>query len=263
MKAIKVCVVIFMVLCLVSLALTVTLCFFRENEKEKRVALEAEVVRIEGITQTLNANIDTIKAENRTLDQEVKRQIQEVTTYKNKLRDEKNVTDQLYAQIKQFESQLAQVNDEYATYKKSTSKAVDDYKAQNEQLLSRIAILKSAGRGASSMYDAKTTAVPVSAPYPDVYGDDTTGTVDLAPVVVKPATTVLGNIEVINRRFDFVVLNIGRDDGLVIGDQFGVYRDDVQIGSVRVEKLYDKLAACVIEHEEVYNPFQEGDVVGG
>ena len=45
----------------------------------------------------------------------------------------------------------------------------------------------------------------------------------------------------VNRKFNFVVINVGLEDNLKMGDRLRVVRDGKDIANVQVEKLYDRL----------------------
>jgi len=54
-------------------------------------------------------------------------------------------------------------------------------------------------------------------------------------------------------------LNLGRIDGVKIGDTMQVYRFDQPIGIVEVLQVRDRLSACDIKRET--SPIAEGDLV--
>ena len=65
----------------------------------------------------------------------------------------------------------------------------------------------------------------------------------------------------VNRKFDFVVVNLGSRDNLRMGDRLEVLRDGKSIASVEVEKLYDNFAAATIVEERKNAQIQEGDSI--
>ena len=66
----------------------------------------------------------------------------------------------------------------------------------------------------------------------------------------------------VNRKFNFVVINLGSQENVKIGDKFPVLRQDKKIGTVEVEKLYEKFSAATILEENSKTPIQEGDSLG-
>lgn len=68
-----------------------------------------------------------------------------------------------------------------------------------------------------------------------------------------------GRVLVINKDYNFVVLNIGSKDGLSVGNEFSVYHNSVYIGDVRVEQLHDTMAAAGFVSPALRDKIQEGD----
>jgi len=76
-----------------------------------------------------------------------------------------------------------------------------------------------------------------------------------SPAITQP------QVMTVNRKFNFVVINIGMNDKLKMGDRLRVERDGKGIGTVEVEKLYDSFSAATIIDEKKNKPIQEGDSV--
>ncbi|HPW64607.1 MAG TPA: hypothetical protein PLY30_00490, partial [Candidatus Omnitrophota bacterium] len=78
-----------------------------------------------------------------------------------------------------------------------------------------------------------------------------------APVDLSRGTRIL----TVNRKFNFVVVNMGLKDGLKMGDQLKVVKGGVPSATLQIEKLYDKFAAATILNENAQNQVAEGDEV--
>jgi hypothetical protein len=70
-----------------------------------------------------------------------------------------------------------------------------------------------------------------------------------------------GQVVVVNREYDFIVMNLGRNHGLAIGQEFQIVRNDEVLGLVKVEKVYDELSAATIVQESQPDTIREGDLV--
>jgi uncharacterized protein YoxC len=70
-----------------------------------------------------------------------------------------------------------------------------------------------------------------------------------------------GQVVVVNREYDFVVMDIGKNQGIAIGQKFEVVRGSDVLGTVKVEKVYDDLAAAAILSDADVTAIQEGDTV--
>jgi hypothetical protein len=70
-----------------------------------------------------------------------------------------------------------------------------------------------------------------------------------------------GQVIVVNREYDFIVMNLGKNHGLSIGQEFQIVRGSEVLGRVKVEKVYDELSAAAILPESKKSTIKEGDTV--
>lgn len=98
-----------------------------------------------------------------------------------------------------------------------------------------------------------------------------TPTVELDKIVVKsdeatsaPAASRAqgeGQVIVVNREYDFIVMDLGKKQGLQVGQEFQIMRGDEVLGRVKVEKVYEELSAAAILPESKKDSIREGDLV--
>lgn len=72
---------------------------------------------------------------------------------------------------------------------------------------------------------------------------------------------VQGKVLVINRDYNFAVINLGSKDGIKLGDIFSVYHNDTYIGDVKVEKIHDSMSAAGFSTLESGTKVGENDKV--
>jgi peptidoglycan hydrolase CwlO-like protein len=78
----------------------------------------------------------------------------------------------------------------------------------------------------------------------------------------RPSTsTSEGKVLVINREYNFAVINLGSKDGVAIGDVFYVYHNSKYIGDITLEKIHDSMAAAGFASSAMKNKIAEGDRV--
>lgn len=70
-----------------------------------------------------------------------------------------------------------------------------------------------------------------------------------------------GQVVVVNREYDFIVMNLGKNQGLIVGQEFQVMRNREVLGRVKVEKVYDELSAAAILPNSKKDSIREGDSV--
>lgn len=73
---------------------------------------------------------------------------------------------------------------------------------------------------------------------------------------------IIGEVLVVNREHNFVVLNRGVEHSLREGDLLQIYRDDKRLGSVQIETAYQKISAATVI-EGFVEDFKTGDGVVG
>jgi hypothetical protein len=81
------------------------------------------------------------------------------------------------------------------------------------------------------------------------------------PATAPGPQSLAGKVLVVNREFNFVVINLGSKDGVKAGSRFAVLQGDRQVGTVEVERLYDNLCAANVLVEEKKGQLQEGSAV--
>lgn len=89
--------------------------------------------------------------------------------------------------------------------------------------------------------------------------------VELGKIVVAPTVPTEaspeGKVLVINRDYDFAVINLGSKDGIGSGAIFSVYHNNKYIGDVKVEKIYDSMSAAGFISDNLKDKINEGDKV--
>lgn len=88
--------------------------------------------------------------------------------------------------------------------------------------------------------------------------------IKLEKIVVKPETGELiseGQVLVVNKEFDFVVINLGENDGLKVGSRLQVLKDSQILGTVEVEKIYGNMSAATIMPDIKKDQLKEGCAV--
>lgn len=131
----------------------------------------------------------------------------------------------------------------------------------------------SSSRSRKSLLESKYDATRLTNRAMSESGSSRSGSIELPPIVVKPqgqgqyysgsygSGGMKDGAKVISvdRDNNFVILNLGRIDGVKIGDTLQVYRFDQPIGIVEVLQVRDRLSACDIKRET--SPIAEGDLV--
>ena len=94
--------------------------------------------------------------------------------------------------------------------------------------------------------------------------------VELPAIVVRPqgglpvpgsskAPAVEGKVLTVKRENNFVVVDLGEDAGVKIGDTFRVYRDGKQVADLEAIQVRKNVSACDIKKEN--SPIKPGDII--
>ncbi len=70
-----------------------------------------------------------------------------------------------------------------------------------------------------------------------------------------------GKVLVVNKEYNFVVINLGKKDGVELEQVFSIYRGNNYLGDIKVEKLHDSMAAAGFILEDTKDKVKEGDKV--
>jgi chromosome segregation ATPase len=87
--------------------------------------------------------------------------------------------------------------------------------------------------------------------------------VELPPIVVRPATStsdlLVGRVAALNKENNFVIIDLGEEAGIKVGDTFRVYREGKTIGAIEVIQVRRSIAACDVKKET--SPIRVGDLI--
>ncbi len=79
--------------------------------------------------------------------------------------------------------------------------------------------------------------------------------------VMKLSERLEGKVLVVNREYEFAVINLGESDGLGTSDILSVYQDEEFLGNVKVEESRDRMAVVTLLDAEVRDKIKEGDLI--
>jgi len=240
-----------LVLSLASFFLTFVLFTTRENEKEKRLIVDEKNALLLSHNEELNAKIKEYQDNEKKFNAQISKIIEEKASLSEKLevceKERQNALDN----ISGLQIKLENGKKEFAEYKKKTGEIVNDFKKQNEKLLNQVENLRStvSGEGmvAMSVVDSASTVPVIAAQIPTA----TAKRADQLPkVVVTPPNVKTGKVIVVNRKYNFFICNLGKEDGLALNDKVAVFQNNQLIATGVVEKVYDNLSANGIQKEK-------------
>ena len=91
-------------------------------------------------------------------------------------------------------------------------------------------------------------------------------TVELSPIIVRKdqagvASSVKGRVVEVNQAHQFVVVDKGSEDGILLGMTLDIIRGAARVGRVRVVRVRPQISACDVIRSDTVDPLQVGDAV--
>lgn len=217
----RVSVVLAFLLSLTSLGGAGYLYLLLTGEQLERQSLEEAQAELEEQSNTLSQQVAQYRAMSDGMRDSLAQVVEDHQGFKDEMEQRRLESAELRSQLEAVQTRLAQ----------APAEMLDDLPVQEE-----------AGEGAAEFPAAsERPAEPVEAPVP------------AAPREPEVLT--------VNRKFNFIVVNLGQKDGLKLGDEIPILRDGKSIGKVQVERIFPDFAAATILQENKQGEIREGDAV--
>jgi hypothetical protein len=218
------------------------------QEREERATLEAQRVQLQD-------QIESLQREEEHLQTQVSRLREQLKSYSVENAKIKKELDDRYLDISNFQDQIRSLENRNSALERQLTGEPLDTVTEGSELVAQP--LEFSSETASDVPAASTTETEAAAP--ETPASETAAVEPQAtqPEASAPAEVAteeeslvpLPQVMTVNRKFNFVVINLGLKDGLKMGDRLEVFRDGQPIAEIQVEKLYDRFAAATILQE--------------
>ena len=251
--------------------------FFMDRNKEqaRRMWAEDQLEKIKTAKESLEKERDElIKAK-----QALEGQVSDVSTQAKKLADdlaaEKRAREAVSAELVKtrgeaddLTGQLRTQEDEKKAITEELAKAKQSYQALSNELTTLRQAKEALERRVKEMLTSQASEAEkiVVKPAQSSASEESTSAA-AAPAAAAPsqaapsAKATSGKVLVVNREFNFVVVNLGTKDGMQIGTKVTIFRNDKKIGSAQVERVYENMSAATLLAEEQKGQSKEGDQI--
>jgi flagellar biosynthesis chaperone FliJ len=284
-------VIILIILVLISLSVAGGGFYLLQKEKTRSLELEQKLEELntkQRITQDRLRESERLIADLQIKLQDAKSQIDTLT---QDLDNEKNARQQAEGRLEQLKAELDEQKGFRSDLENKLSKAQEDVKKtanrlkelekRRTDLESKIQELEEKSKqielgkivvspeGATAQPVGETTAEAVpgagaaaeTLPPAQAQPPKSVGPVKETETNIPGAHGLEGKVLVINKDYNFVVINLGTKDGVKIGDIFAVYHSDKYLGDVKIEKVHDSMAAAGFVTGDIKDKTYEGDKV--
>lgn len=198
------------------------------SEKRAREALEASQVQFQEMVQSLQSETENYRTEMERMRSQLKSYLKEKDSLTKELEQNGIEISGLKKKIYEFETR-----NQAGTGPTTAIEGVLD----------------------SAAPSSETAAAPLASEASQPKGE-------LPPVIEttqEPVPAKIPRVMTVNRKFNFVVVNLGARDNLKMGDQLNVEKKGKKVAIVQVEKLYEDFAAATILEEDKNSPIKDGD----
>ncbi len=226
-RPLKVAIILAFIISLISLVGSISIYQSLNKERRERLALQASQ---EGIQE--KAKIFS-EAAAKSSDEAAKLQ-QVIQTYKQDQISMRKELDKTTQELTKFRTKLSEVEERTMIMQKAAEEIQLDFESLDDPL--------------PTVSTSKQPSAPEKKAAPP-------------PPAASASVTKNAQVLTVNRKFNFVVVNIGIKEGVKMGDNLTVERAGSSVGLVTVEKLYDNFSAATIMKESKDAPIKDGDAV--
>lgn len=227
---------------IISLLCVAGLLFVMFQERVKRIEAEQALTETEQAKQTLELKLDQAQLELIQLRDRARLLAEEVEQEKRSYQQTLEELEQKSTQLVVIENNLQDERKKVLNLEQTLTQLRQDYSRLKEELSTAEARL---GGLRGQLEESK----------------DKTG-VKLKKIVVKPKKeSLMGKVLVVNREFQFLVIDLGSKDGLSVGDEFVIYQGSEEVGKVQIERVYDTMStATILPGAEEYKIMEDSTV---
>lgn len=251
-------------LIIIVLALASGLFYFYQQEHAKNIQLQEQIEELnvrQRITEAKLGETKKLATEFQLKLQEAKIQVDALT---NELTQEKsarlevsNKMDQISIDLEQQKALRQDLENWLSQSKVEGKKLKDQIQVITQEKIELEAKIKNLESGSNGVELGRVVINP----------DKTT----VSQLTKKPASVekkvealqvklLEGKIAVVNKEYNFAVINLGSKDGVNLGDEFSVTRGGKVIGGLKVEKVHESMSAAGFA-VELKDKIRENDVV--
>lgn len=235
----------------------------QRRERDVRLAKERELLLVKSENEDLDQQLREVRTAKQQIEGELAKIKDQLAKAAQELETERQAKETLAKSVDERQREIDRLGkdlEQNRSERTSMSEQLAQLKKEQETLHTQLAELEQA------KVDLESKVLEFSSAHPTVELDKVvvTGTGAQAAstsAAGDQAAAVQGQVVVVNREYDFIVMNLGKNHGLAIGQEFQIVRGDQVLGRVKVEKVYDELSAAAILPESKKDEIREGDTV--
>lgn len=227
----------------------------RNAERAKRIWVEDQLARVTAAREELAKERNELADAKEALEAQLGDLTQQAKALSDQLAQEKRARTTLTNQLAETQQEVASLREqvdserqEKQTITEELARAKQSYQALSNELTTLRQAKEALEKRVKEMLAARVR--------------------EAEQIVVKPKPeetsrieAVEGKVLVVNREFNFVVVNLGTQDEIAKGNRLEVLRDGQRVGLAEVDRIYENMSSANIVQEETPGPLQAGDTV--
>jgi len=272
-------VLILVVLVFFALALAGGAYYLLQKERGKNLSLQAELDDVKNKQKVAEAKLEESKKAISEMEQKLNSAQSQIDTLKRQLEQERADKEQAISRVSQIQAEVdkqkalrADLEQKYSQAQAETANIqsqLNDLKNKKIELEAKIKDLESKVAQSEQQQVQAQPAQGVDLGTVVVEGDAAAETTAAAEGVAMPAKPQPnkklagpeGKVLVVNREYNFAVINLGSKDGVSMGDIFKVYRGNRELGEIKIEKIHESMSAGTFLSPQIKDKINEGDKV--
>ena len=233
--------------------------YLQIQERDRRQARERELQLAMAENDDLKVRVQDLQQTKSRIEGDLARAKQDLAQSQDELAKSHQAQEELGRSVEAREQEISRLTKDLEQIRTESQQATSKLQHERDAAQQQVADLEHA----KSELEAKVLEL---AGQPFVQLEKVRVSSDASPAsAVVQANAVLppsqGQVVVVNREYDFIVVNLGKNQGLSVGQEFQVVRGDEVLGRVKVEKVYDELSAAAILPDSKKESIREGDLI--
>jgi membrane protein involved in colicin uptake len=257
---------------IISLILTGGLFYLFQNEHKKAMDLQADLELVKTSLKVAEGRLEDSQRTISNLNVKIQEANGKIDKFSSDLRQEQALRQEAQNQVEQLRADLdrqtslkAELEGKLTKLQKDASSAEDQLKdllSKKTDLENRLGALEAQAKNAQdeNVELGKVVVSPDSGAQAKAEKPAATSATTVASATKEAKAAAEGKVLVINKDYNFVVINLGNKDGINVGDVFSIYRNNKYVGDAKVEKVHDSMSAAGVS-ADLKDKVNEGDKV--
>jgi predicted nucleic acid-binding Zn-ribbon protein len=269
----KILKVLFVILFLASLCGAGAGLYFLQLEKMKTATLEVKLDEAQKRQKITAAKLEDALNREEILQAELDRFREQIASLSDEIEREREAKNEAFVQLDQLKQQLQQEASLKRKLQSELSRLKNEANTLNTQLSKlssqNLRLEKKIKRLNIASQKVELGTIVVNQPQiperkseaAEVAVGEQAGEEAVTTASLPQKMPLKGRILILNRDYDFVVIDLGSNNGLSVGDIFSVYDQGNYVGDIKIEKLHESMSAAGFLSPKIEEKIKEGDEV--